>query len=405
VFPIANAQQIAAGKLPPETLGVHAADDFTLRVRLKAPAAHFLKLVSSEALAPVPRRAVSSDRTSWTRAGQMPSCGPFLLHEWKPQDRIILRKNPHYYNAAGVRLDSIVFLPVRDGATGVNLYKTGNAHAMHGRAVPPLWIPALREKRDFHATQSLYNRLLAFNTTQPPFNNRLLRYAFNMATDKEEITRFLSGGQMPARTVVPSFGGYKCAEAVHIDADGRTWDILAYDPEAARALMKISGVETPVLNLTFPNRNRSKEIAQIIQKQWSRNLGAIVTLLMLEWNVWIQTILSLNYTGVIESGGGADYADPNSFFEFFTGRGDGSGWIDPEFNRLVDDANTVADPDERMRRLAACELRLLRAMPVLPLFFDTFCFLQKPFVRGLTPNILDVPQFKSAWIDTHWRPQ
>ena len=68
----------------------------------------------------------------------MPSCGPFLLHEWKPYDRIVLRKNTRYYDAGRVLLDEIVFLPITDGATSVNLYKTGNADAMYGRYSPAL---------------------------------------------------------------------------------------------------------------------------------------------------------------------------------------------------------------------------------------------------------------------------
>ena len=59
----------------------------------------------------------------------------------------------------------------------------------------------------------------------------------------------------------------------------------------------------------------------------------------------------------------------------------------------------------RMRKLAACEGRLLRAMPVLPLFFDSYSYLEKPFVGGMTRNLLGVPQFKTGWIDTNWRPQ
>jgi hypothetical protein len=50
------------------------------------------------------------------------------------------------------------------------------------------------------------------------------------------------------------------------------------------------------------------------------------------------------------------------------------------------------------------EERLLRAMPVLPLFFDSYSYLEKPYVRGMTRNVLDLPQFKAAWIDTNWRP-
>jgi len=137
LYPLLNGKEITEGKARPETLGVRAADPFALRVSLKAPAAHFLKLASTDALAAVPRHAVSSVGSSWTAAGRMPSCGPFFLHEWKPYDRIVVRKNPRYYDANRVQLDEIVFLPISDGGTIVNLYKAGSAHAMYGRAVPP----------------------------------------------------------------------------------------------------------------------------------------------------------------------------------------------------------------------------------------------------------------------------
>ena len=104
----------------------------------------------------------------------MPSCGPFLLHQWKPYDRIVLRKNTRYYDAGRVLLDEIVFLPVTDGATSVNLYKTGNADAMYGRAVPPLWIPALRVRKDFHSITAY----------------RSLFYAFKYRPNRRSITRW-----------------------------------------------------------------------------------------------------------------------------------------------------------------------------------------------------------------------
>ena len=71
---------------------------------------------------------------------------------------------------------------------------------------------------------------------------------------------------------------------------------------------------------------------------------------------------------------------------------------------MVDQANTEAQNAARMRKLAACEERLLRAMPVLPVFFDSYSYLQKPYVTGLRPNVLDVPEFRDTWIDTNWRP-
>jgi len=87
-----------------------------------------------------------------------------------------------------------------------------------------------------------------------------------------------------------------------------------------------------------------------------------------------------------------------------TSRTDGSGWIDAEFDRLLHGANSELDKSARVKKMVACEERLLRAMPVLPLFFDSYRYLEKPYVGGMTKNVLGVPQFKTAWIDTNWRP-
>jgi oligopeptide transport system substrate-binding protein len=400
-----RAISISEGRARPESLGIQADGDFALRINLRQPNAYFLKLIGMPHFAPVPRHVVEGSDSSWARPGRMVSSGPFLLHEWRPDDKIVLRRNPCYYNAGCVQLEEILFLPITDGVTSVNLYKTGEAHAMHGRAVPPLWIPALRGRKDFHTTPALRSLFYAFNTTKPPFDNRLARNAFNLATDKDEIVRFLGGGQRRAHGVIPPFAGYEGIRTLPIMAGGRSYDVLSHDPAAARELLGLAGISKLAFDLTFPNRPRSKEIAEILQQQWRTTLNAEVKLFAKDWNAWIRTALSLDYNGVIESGVGADYADPNTFFEFFTGRADGSGWNDSEFNRMIDAANAIADPVSRMEKLAACEEHLFRAMPVLPLFFDSYSYLQKPYVRGMTPNSLDVPQFRSTWIDTNWRLQ
>ena len=79
-------------------------------------------------------------------------------------------------------------------------------------------------------------------------------------------------------------------------------------------------------------------------------------------------------------------------------------WADTHVNPEVVKKNAEPEPGLRMKKLAAAEERLLRAMPVLPLFFDAYSCLQKPYVRDLALTAYDRPQFKYAWIDTNWRP-
>ena len=147
--------------------------------------------------------------------------------------------------------------------------------------------------------------------------------------------------------------------------------------------MRLAGAGRLVFDLTFPNGPRSKEIAQILQKQWRAHLGAEVRLIVHETNVWIQTLQAVAYRGIIECNWMPGYVDPYGMLELFDGRSDGSGWKDPEFRKMIARANAEPDPAARLRKLAACEQRLLRAMPVLPLFFDSYAYLQKPYVKGM----------------------
>ena len=133
----------------------------------------------------------------------------------------------------------------------------------------------------------------------------------------------------------------------------------------------------------------------------SRRANQVVTT---EWNVWVNMILGVSYTGMIESGIGSDYGDPNLFFEFSP-----AAVMDPAGTMRISTAAStgrtrpvIPSPHER---LAECEKRVLRAMPVLPLCFDVYTFLQKPYVRGQLGNSIDTPRFSDVSIDTAWRPQ
>ena len=74
----------------------------------------------------------------------MVSSGPFVLHEWLPMNKIVLRRNLRYYDASMVSLDELVFLSTVDGTTLVNLYKFGESHVTDVRIIPPIYAPRRR---------------------------------------------------------------------------------------------------------------------------------------------------------------------------------------------------------------------------------------------------------------------
>src|SRR3954447_19977011 len=78
-----------------------------------------------------------------------------------------------------------------------------------------------------------------------------------------------------------------------------------------------------------------------------------------------------------------------------------ANWSDPEFERMLSTATSIPSPAERMKQLVECEARLMRAMPLIPLYFDSWVYLERPEVHGLSPGPLGCPAFEYAWIDTN----
>ena len=145
---LGNADEITKGAKPPSTLAVRAIDDFTFEFELVAPISSFLKLLWQPLLAAVPRQSIEAARqrgreAAWTAPGTFVSSGPFLLREWKAHDRVVLTKNPQYWEADSVLTEEIVFLPLSSGTTNVNLYRAGVTQSINPRLIPPFLAPAL----------------------------------------------------------------------------------------------------------------------------------------------------------------------------------------------------------------------------------------------------------------------
>lgn len=416
---ICYAKDITSGKLSPTKLGVRAADNFCLQVDLEAPTPFFLQLLSWVTLFPVPQRAVERTRRRnaavWTGPESIVTNGAFKLTEYRSRDRITVVKNPRYYDAPWVRLDNVSFLLTQESVAGANLYKSGRVHLMPGVDFPPLLAPALSRKRDLCTSPAFGTNFPCFNTRKPPFDNVLLRYALNMSVNKRALSSVLGFGRQPARSLVPLVPAYSPPADIFVQVNGATYNVLDYDPSGARELLSAAGFpggrdsrgRPLTFDLLYPNFQETRLKAEILQSQWQNELTVRVNVTIQEFKTFLQNQYSLNYSGVTDSADWGYYRDPTWFLsEFTTGASANvAGWSDPHYDSLLAMATATLDRATRMERLAECERRLLRAMPFVPLYHDVWAYPQKPFVRGITPNVMDAHPLKYAWIDTSWKPQ
>ena len=388
---------------------VRAPDEFTFQVDLTEPNPVFPKLVWMPAFAAVPRHAVEEAKTagreaSWAEPGRMISGGAFVLQEWSPRNRIVLRRNPRYYEAGAVATDELVFLPTVDGATRMNLYKTGETQVTGARAVPPVFMGLVSGARDARSSVGCRTICCGFNTTTPPFDNVLVRYALSMAVDRAAIARALGSGRIPARGLVPPLPGYVPEKNPNVSVDGHTFDICSFDPAAARALFAKAGHRGRMrISLALNEDPAKRQLGEIVQQQWRAALDADVAINAQETNFyWTQTCTKKDYQGVaVDSWSGAT-TDPYDFLRF--SQHSCAAWVDNNYGTMLSTANWTLDPAERLRKLAEAEVHLMRRMPLLPFYHDSWLSMQKPYVRGLPLNLLGFPIFKYAWIDTNWRP-
>jgi oligopeptide transport system substrate-binding protein len=263
----------------------------------------------------------------------------------------------------------------------------------------------LARKRDFHTEPAFGSICAAVSVQKPPLNNVLLRYALNMATEKQPICDFLGGGRLPASNLVASVPGYPAPKSRFVKIDGRSIDVLKFDVECARALLAKTGLGPIEITYHFPQFPETAARAELLRQQWQRNLGIRLKLVQRESNAHWSMVLAADFTGVADFAFLPLYFDPNPFLDPFisAGAGNPSGWTDEAFRQMLADANGTLDRAQRMKKLAGCEARLLGEMPLIPMYFDVWAYLRKPYVRGLTSNLFDTRSFKYAWIDRNWR--
>ena len=156
----------------------------------------------------------------------------------------------------------------------------------------------------------------------------------------------------------------------------------------------------------YPTQGTHKERFEILQRQWRTHLG-------------IELIPSPEGTIGLESGnlqspipwdcGLGGYRlipGPNLLPRSVSDRrpANVTGWTDYRYDAAMAEAKSCTEPALRLRKLAECERMLLEAMPVIPLYFEAWQQLRKPYVRGIEGNSIDAIAFHRAWIDTNWRP-
>ena len=382
-----NAQQITAGKAPPDQLGVRAMDEKALVVELENPAPYLPELLAHMTAYPVPSHVVEPKGREWTNPGTYVGNGPYVLSEWIPNDHILLVKNPRFYDAESVKIDRVEFLPISDPEAGLRRFRAGELDVQD--SIPPTQIGFVESTMGpmFHKEIYLANGWLVLNMKRKPFDDLRVRQAMNLAYDRETMAeKVVNIGQPPAYSIVPP-GIANYPGPVEFDFKSTPY---ADRLKQAQELMRQAGfgpdkrLKTTIATGTGADARR---ITAAVQEIW-RNVYVDSEIVQSDAQVHFANLRAGNFD-IAGAGWVADFNDPRNFLFLFLSDNElnASGYSNPAYDALIQRADQELDLAKRGQLLAQAEAMLLKDVPVIPTRFQVTLNLVQPYVKGWVTNV------------------
>jgi oligopeptide transport system substrate-binding protein len=381
----------------PERVEVRALDEITLVVELEGPTSYFPHLLTYTITFPVPRHVVQARGAAWTELDHIVTNGPFRLAAWEQGESMVLERNPAYHGRFTGNLQRVE-LPVLLGqsATLLQVYENSRLDAFFSFLLPPAeWDRARQRYAGAYVSGPvLATWYIGFDVNRPPFDDRRVRRAFSLATDRETLTHVALRGYL-----FPATGGF-----VPPGMPGHSPGIgLPYDPEGARRLLAEAGYPNgqgfPVLDALVRDSPIAVSTIEYLQAQWLENLRVEITWKKTEWGRLLDR-LSRETPHMWVMGWSADYPDPDNFLRVGSWRVR-TGWQNEAFDGLVKGAQRVMDQEERMRMYQQADRILVEEAPILPLLYVRFHLLVKPWVRKYPTSPMKVWFWKDVIIEPH----
>ncbi|MDE2028905.1 MAG: ABC transporter substrate-binding protein, partial [Candidatus Omnitrophica bacterium] len=308
---------------------VQKIDAYTVRFTLPFKFAPFLRCLSQSIMPKhCLQQAVKDKKFSFTWGidtppSQIIGTGPFMLSEYHPGERLVFKRNPHYWKKspggdALPYLDKIIYLIIPDPQAQLLKFIDGELDAISVSGADYPLLKPLEMRKNFHiyeAGPAYDSNFLVFNqdpginpNTHKPFvdpvklswfKNLSFRQAVAHAVDKKKIIEIINNGFGS-----PQNGPMSPSSGFFYDPDVKTYD---YNLQEARSILKRAGFrysadgrtlldpQGHVVAFNFytadSGTNGRPQIAAIIRADLQR-LGMRVNLVPVEFNTLVNKLMS-----------------------------------------------------------------------------------------------------------------
>ena len=377
---ILNGIAVTQGKLPPTALGIRAIDAWTLEVKTPGPVPFLPFVLVNPQFAPVPHAVIEKYGRDWTKPGNLVGNGAFVLKDWQVNSKVILEKNPKYWDAANVVLARMTYLPVEDSNADLKLYQSGENDMM--LRVPTGTYEALKAQypKEMHNSLEISLRFIALNNTDPLLKDVRVRKALSMVLDRQVLASKVTGdGQLPVHGLVVK--GSEGADPVHYD-----WEVWPMDKRVAEARRLLAEADVKPgtrLKFAYNTSDYQKRLAVFSATEWKTKLGLDTELEAMENKVLIHRRSTGDYQ-IARSAWTPGFADITGFLMLVECGNDANDnkSCSKAGDEQMHQAATTADPARRRALLTQAVRLEMDDYPLIPLLQMSTPRLVKPWIGG-----------------------
>ena len=384
---IDNIDGIIKGEQPAESLGIRAIDDKTFEITLSEAVPYIPKLVAHTALSPVHQKTVEAHGERWTQPQNFVGNGAYKLKNWVVNERIVLERNPEYWDNGQTIIDEVTFLPIASEVTDVNRYRSGEIDITYNN-MPIELFQKLRTDlpNEVHIDPYLCTYYYEINNQVAPFDNPKVREALKLLLDRDIIVHKIKDqGDMPAYGFTPPF-------IAGMETDTPEWftlDQKSRNQKAAKLLEEAGYSKRNPLNfnLLYNTSDLHKKLAIAASSMWKQNSGGLINVKLenQEWKTFLDSRHQGNYQ-VARAGWCADYNEPSSFLNIMLSHSSNNTahYKSDDFDAVM--AKSVRAETEAARAVIykEAETVLDRDTAIVPVFYYANPRLVKPYVGGYT---------------------
>ncbi|WP_081979527.1 ABC transporter substrate-binding protein [Pseudooceanicola atlanticus] len=319
---------------------VEAVDPLTVEFHLKHPWQALLPYLATTSMSgPIPaKEAVEADTQNRSPVGT----GPFKFVEWASGDRIIVERNPDYWNADEINLDKITFRILPDTQTRFASLRSGEVDVMWTDRGPSIVEAKQDDKLVTLVSEGAGAAVNLLNGKKEPLNHPALRKALAHAWNQDALVKISWQNTRPA--VEHPLGPVKdCG-----DVNYRGFDIAKAKEYIEEWKADTGNTEVPTIVMIHTTTPRGRELGEIYQ-QTAKAAGIPLELQPVDQSTLVKRV----FTNDFDISGwriadGADmgpqlyaYAMPGSSYNL-------TGFDDPKLAEVAEQMRVATTREERL---------------------------------------------------------